>query len=82
MAATIETLRSELNRLRDLGGNTYGERARLGLEIRRLEKETPPVPRVVPYAACCRSGVVVGGCVCSYVTKCVVHGERHHGTHE
>jgi hypothetical protein len=42
----------------------------------------PVEPSRFAHFACCSRAVVMLGCVCSYVTRCDVHGERHNGTHD
>ncbi len=79
---TVEQMKARLWTLRMAGGRNYAARAQLGDAIRRAERANPPAPPAPTFARCCAAGVVAGGCTCSYVVRCPIHGEKHHGTHD
>lgn len=87
-AATIavQNLRRQRDGLR-MARAPYKQIVALTDQITRLEREG--LPSEAPQhsarelaARCCKAASIEHTCTCSFVLRCMVHGEKHFGTHD
>lgn len=65
----------------------YKEIVAVSNRIARLERQGLTAERsssreTVPQSRCCKAANITHTCTCSYVIHCVVHGDKHVGTHD
>jgi len=79
---SVAAIRAKIASVRSVRGYSYREARAWTDALNRALAASPEVPSPIPRATCCDRAGVVYTCTCSYVTQCLEHGERHHGTHD
>lgn len=84
--ATVQNLRGQRDGLR-MARAPYKQIVALSDRIARLERmgltsEAPQLSARELAARCCKAADITRTCTCSFVVRCMVHGDKHVGTHD